>query len=212
MNILRKFSEWVGPDDPELVKKTLARLSEQDTWNDVFSTKLIELLDKIDKVKSEIRERLSNADERIQRAESVTQAESLLLEKASEFGDASRRLELAEAAQERASLSAANAKNQLEEATSALDSARKLAVKAMSLADDANRKFCSSRDAELKAARLSRLTVRYATVAIALSWIAMGWTGWFIVRTEPFLWIAVALSFLITVAAVFILRGTRSDT
>ena len=50
MGILKRVGDLLSPNDPELVEKTLARLTEQDTWNDVFSTKLIELLDKIDQV------------------------------------------------------------------------------------------------------------------------------------------------------------------
>lgn len=71
LGILDIFS----PSDPELVKRTLTRIDEQDTWNDVFSTKLIELLDNIDGLKKDIRERM-------RRIESVTIAESMLLDEA----------------------------------------------------------------------------------------------------------------------------------
>ena len=212
MGILRKVSELLSPSDPELVEKTLARLNEQDTWNDVFSTKLIELLDKIDQVKGEIRERLRRADERLQKAESVTQAESSLLEKVAKYGNASQRLELAEAAQQRASSLAADARNQLERATAALDSARTLAVEGHRKADDANRTFCSAREAQFKAATLARQTLRCATVAVASSWVAMCWTGWFMVRTRPVSWAAAILSIVILAGAAFIVRGIRSDT
>ena len=50
VGILKRVGDLLSPNDTELVEKTLARLTEQDTWNDVFSTKLIELLDKIDQV------------------------------------------------------------------------------------------------------------------------------------------------------------------
>lgn len=152
MGILKKAGDLLSPNDPELVEKTLARLGEQDTWNDVFSTKLIELLDKIDKVKSDIRARLRIVDERIQKAESVTQAESSLLEKTARFGDASHRLKLAEAAEQRASAGAAEAKSEWERATAALDSIQRMAVDARSLADDAHRQFRSALEHELKAA------------------------------------------------------------
>lgn len=211
MGILKKVGDLLSPNDPELIEKTLARLSEQDTWNDVFSTKLIELLDKIDLIKKEIRERLRNADERLGKAESVTQAESALLEKVTKYGDASRRLELAESAQKRANSLAEDAKNRLDTATAALDEARKLAFHARNLADDANTKLCSSRDAQMKAVRLSRQTVHYATGAVALSWIAMVWTAWFAFRAQSVLWSACALSVVIAVASIFVLRGTQGE-
>lgn len=212
MNILKKVGDLLSPNDPELVEKTLARLNEQDTWNDVFSTKLIELLDKVDQIKREARERLRKADERVQKAESVTQAESLLLEKAARFGDASQRLELAEAAEHRASAFAEDAKNKWERATSELDKARQMAVDARSMAEDAKGRLGSAQEALLRATWLLRLTVRYATVAVSLSWIAMSWTGWFMVRTRPFFWAVVGLSTLIIAAAVFVVRWSRSDT
>jgi exonuclease VII small subunit len=44
--------------DPQVISLVNDRLTEQDKWNDVFSTKLIELLDKNDVIRSEIRKRL----------------------------------------------------------------------------------------------------------------------------------------------------------
>lgn len=52
----------IWPRDPELVKKTLTRIDEQDKWNEVFSTTLIKLLDNIDLLKSEMRERMRSAE------------------------------------------------------------------------------------------------------------------------------------------------------
>jgi hypothetical protein len=61
-NILKAVGELLSPNDPELIEKTLARIDEQDKWNDVFSTKLIELLDNMDLVKSELRERMRSVE------------------------------------------------------------------------------------------------------------------------------------------------------
>jgi len=44
--------------DPKVIELVNERLLEQDKWNDVFSTKLIELLDKNDAIRAEIRKRL----------------------------------------------------------------------------------------------------------------------------------------------------------
>lgn len=82
MSILDIFSA----SDPELVKKTLARIDEQDKWNDVFSTKLIELLDNIDGLKKDIRERM-------RRVEAVKVAESMLLDEAAKTETLNTKLE-----------------------------------------------------------------------------------------------------------------------
>jgi hypothetical protein len=47
--------------DEQLVKKAAAIRDEQDRWNDVFATKLIEVLDKIDSVRSEVRADLDSS-------------------------------------------------------------------------------------------------------------------------------------------------------
>ena len=206
-----KIGELLAPNEPELVEKTLARLNEQDNWNDVFSTKLIELLDKIDQVKGEIRERLRSADERIKRAASVTQAESLLLEKSKTFGDASRRLELAEAAERRATSLARDAQGDLQRAMAALIDAKSRAEFAQSQSENASKQLHLAKETQSRATHLSRLTARYATCAVSLSWIAMGWTGWFLFRTRPVLWADVCFSILIVAVTGLILKGSRSD-
>jgi hypothetical protein len=211
VGILKKVGDLLSPSDPELVEKTLARLNEQDTWNDVFSTKLIELLDKLDQIKSEIRQRLRDADKRIQEAESVTQAESILREKAAQFGDASRRLETARAAEERAYAAALDAKGSLEKSGVALDEARKQALHARSMAEDASTQLRHAHEAEVKAARLSCYTVRTAAIAVALSWSALTWVGWLMVAAKSTLWIAVSFSLLILVSAAFVVWRSGND-
>jgi vacuolar-type H+-ATPase subunit I/STV1 len=108
VSIFKLFS----PSDPDLVEKILTRLAEQDTWNDVFSTKLIELLDKSDQVKREIRERMRKADERIKKAESVEQAESLLLEEAAKAEELKSKLTATERALDAVRNEFLSAKNQ----------------------------------------------------------------------------------------------------
>jgi chromosome segregation ATPase len=212
LGILKKVGDLLSPSDPELVEKTLARLNEQDTWNDVFSTKLIELLDKVDQIKSEIRQRLRDADKRIQRAESVTQAESMLLEKATQFGDASRCLEMAQAAEERACEAALDANRSLEKATTTLEEARSEAVHARNMAEDARVKLRTAHIAEVKAARLSRHTVGTVAIAVALSSIALVWVGSLMLATRSAPWIAATLSLIISASAVFVAWRTRNDT
>lgn len=61
MGIMKSISNAFAPSDPELVEKTLARLDEQDTWNDVFSTKLFELLDGNDALLADVRKAVQQA-------------------------------------------------------------------------------------------------------------------------------------------------------
>jgi hypothetical protein len=47
--------------DQELVAKAAGLRDEQDKWNDLFATKLIELLDKIDAIRSQVKDELNDA-------------------------------------------------------------------------------------------------------------------------------------------------------
>ena len=107
MGILHEFGNLLSPNDPELVEKTLARIAEQDTWNDVFSTKLIELLDNIDGLKSELRQK-------IRAVESASQA-------------AASTLVCAETAHQQASEKSLEAKRLLDDSARQLDHAREFA-------------------------------------------------------------------------------------
>ena len=201
----------IGRNDPELVRLTLARLNEQDHWNDVFSTKLIDLLDNIDKIKSETRKCLREVTERLQKAESVMQAESLLLEKAKEFGDVSQRLEFAHTAQKRARALAEEAQSRLESASAALADAQRHEEIARKHAKAANAQLLLAREVEVRVVRRSRAVVCYSTTAVAFSWIAAGWVGWLTVRTEPALWAASFWTILVLAVAALILKGAKRD-
>lgn len=295
MGILDAFR----PSDPELVEKTLSRLTEQDQWNDVFSTKLIEILDKVDQLKAEIRQRLRRADERIQKAESVTQAESFLLDEAAkaeelknkladaeqalravhaEFNTAKKKyddaqalrsearaiaadveqglrsaesllqqaiaghesaIEIATSATESykdsleklrdatsASTTAANrldsAKDKFEGASQHLDAAELIQKKATALAlearhaaeegalkcKEATGRYELARTHAERASRLSHAVVRYAVLAVALSWTAMGWTGWLMARSILAFWLVFILTIAIGVGSVYVLKET----
>lgn len=60
---MKSLGDVLSPNDPELVEKTLARIDEQDQWNDLFSTKLIELLDGLDGFKADARKRMLRIEE-----------------------------------------------------------------------------------------------------------------------------------------------------
>jgi hypothetical protein len=114
-------------------------------------------------------------------------------------------------AEQRATREATGAATKLERSSVLLNEATQCAMEAKALALEANQQFQSAREAELSAARLSRLTVRYAAAISAFSWIAMAWTAWFLVHTTLIFWLAAALSALLVVALVFVLKGTRID-
>jgi hypothetical protein len=59
----RDLLDSVSKADPKVFELVNERLREQDEWNDVFSTKLIELLDKSDSIKAEIRQKLKAMEE-----------------------------------------------------------------------------------------------------------------------------------------------------
>src|SRR5689334_18209513 len=110
MSIMSGIGKLLSPNDPELVEKTLAQIAEQDTWNDVFSTKLIELLDSIDLMKAEHRQKLRAVDAATEKA--------------------SASLKEAEGAHNRAAESARDAKRSFDESTLQLDRARDCAADA----------------------------------------------------------------------------------
>jgi hypothetical protein len=119
-----------APEDAEIVKKTLARIDEQDKWNDVFSTKLIELLDNIDKLKKEIRERM-------RRVESVKFAESMLLDEAAKTEALNAKLSETEKALEYLGLEFRKAKDQYQGAESLRKEAGEIIAEAASRYRDA---------------------------------------------------------------------------
>lgn len=68
------------PNDSAFVRLALHRAAEQDKWNGIFSSKLIELLDSIDDLKSEIRRRMEIV-------ESAAKAEALLVDEMAKVAD-----------------------------------------------------------------------------------------------------------------------------
>lgn len=149
--IMKAIGDILSPNDPELVEKTLSRLEQQDQWNDVFSTVLLEMLDGSDSLKTEIRCSLRNVESRLLRAEAVTQAESVLKEKATAFGVGLEKLEAALAAEERATSRTNSAEEQLQTATTLAlqarlqaEKAEKEATKATKLLEDAENAFRSA--------------------------------------------------------------------
>jgi hypothetical protein len=71
MGIMKAIGDILSPNDPELVEKTLSRLVQQDQWNDVFSTVLLEMLEGNDSLKAEIRKSLREAKGELNRAQQL---------------------------------------------------------------------------------------------------------------------------------------------
>lgn len=61
LELLKKAQSFISPKDYEQLRLTLDRLDRQEVWNDVFSTKLIEVLDKIDGIRENVQASLGNA-------------------------------------------------------------------------------------------------------------------------------------------------------
>ncbi len=207
MGIMKTIGEILSPNDPELVEKTLKRLNEQDKWNDVFSTKLIELLDKIDDVKAEIRDSLRKADARLQKAESVTQAETTLLEHAARFGEASQRLEIAHKAEKAAEANHLAARKSVERSEQLLAKVSEQAGLAQNLAYSA-KKDLDAANVSLKKIRMQekRLT-RTAIVLLAICWISLAWAPWILptVKAQLALQITLTVS-MVLLALIFVKR------
>ena len=196
MKFLKVFGELVSPNDPELVEKTLARLAEQDTWNDVFSTKLIELLDNIDLLKCESRERLRSVESAAQTAsESLNRAECAHKQASQSTLDAKRLLDQSTSQLARAQSRTEEATRQVHAAEQRLAAADRRLKEAAELAAVAERK-------QLGAAAVFRRTVRFAVVATALSWVATAWMAWIAFRPTVPLWAACTVSMFTAVAAV----------
>jgi hypothetical protein len=205
MPIMKTLGDLLSPNDPELVEKTLARIAKQDTWNDVFSTKLIELLDNIDLLKSEIRAKMRTL-------ESVTQT-------------ASTSLEHAETAHKQAAQSTVEAKRLLDQSTCQLNRARNCTEEAtrqlhaaevrLASSDKNLQKACAlEAEAEkkrLNTARLLRAAVRHSALATAASWAATTWMAWFALGPAVPLWAACAASVFLIVAAVLFGRLVKHE-
>jgi len=203
MSIMSRIGELLSPNDPELVEKTLARIAEQDTWNDVFSTKLIELLDNIDLLKTEHRQKLRAVEAAAQ--------------------NASASFEQAEGAHKRAAESILEAKETLDESARQLDRARSFAADAERQLRAAEARLQSSDQNLQKARELERLSeqkhvgavklihrvMQYSVWAVATSWTATVWFGWLALRPGLPVWGACIASVILVIAAAFIPRSVE---
>jgi len=79
--------------DEQLVAKAAGLRDEQDKWNDLFATKLIELLDKIDDIRSQIRTELNGAQKERLTADELLTARQILRLLQSEVPEQRRQFE-----------------------------------------------------------------------------------------------------------------------
>ena len=199
MKILKKAAELFSPNDPELIEKTLARLGEQDTWNDVFSTKLIDLLDNIDRIKSEVRQ-------------GSRTAEQLGADARKSLDDSEARLKHACDVEENATAVLREARQHLLSSEKNLETAcertkvaENVLAKAFELSSDAHVRDASA------VSRLRTATL-WAISAIAFSWIGLVWAACLAIRIWVPVWIACAATASIGLIAILISKRKSHES
>lgn len=204
MNILQKAAELFSPSDPELIEKTLARIEEQDTWNDVFSTKLIEVLDNIDRLKAELRQQMRDVQRSRDQVKQDLHGVDLL------------KVEVRQQMLKVEQLSA-QAREDLQAAQDELGSSRKTLASSLSNLASSEQNLDAARNLETAAsqahsaaAEVYRRTARWALVATTLSAMLFVWTSWLQFRPHLPMWIPGATTTICIAAAVLIVnRVTR---
>ena len=194
MSIMKKAAELFSPSDPELVDKTLARLAEQDTWNDVFSTKLIEILDNIDRLKAETHQSSRTNEQR------GADAKRSFVESATLLKDALQVEEKAIAALREAREHLLSSEMNLQTACTRSEIAENALAKSFELASNAELRGT-------KALLLLKKATLCAITAVAISWIGFLWAAWLTYRSTVPLWIACSTTAVIALAAI--LMSTR---
>lgn len=203
MGIMREFGKLLSPNDPELVEKTLTRIAEQDTWNDVFSTKLIELLDNIDVLKTEHRQKLRAVEAAAQNASaSLGQAEGAHKIASESILEAKRTLDESTRQLDKARSSATDAERQLRAAEGRLQSSDQNLQKARELERLSEQKH-------VNAVKLIQKVMQYSIWAVAISWSATVWVAWLALRPGLPAWEAIIASAILVFAAVFIPRSVK---
>lgn len=99
-------------DDPQFAEKSAQRFAAQDDWNDVFATKLIEILDKQDDFQARIRGQLMSAAELERLRSDIEKADGAL----AECGQTAAKVAASGAGLEQAQRAAACARLKSEEA------------------------------------------------------------------------------------------------
>lgn len=185
MKIMDELGKVLSPSDPVLVEKTLARIAEQDTWNDVFSTKLIDVLDNIDSLKSELRKRMRSVEQSgVEARQSLEQSTSHLAR--------------ACGIEEKATLDLQSARQSLLLSQQNLNAAQELATVAQGK--------------HVAAAGIFRKAVRWAVSAVALSWIALTWTAWVPSRSVMPLWAPCIATAVIVLAVTLVVNRVPRET
>jgi hypothetical protein len=200
---MSRIGDLLSPNDPELVEKTLARIAEQDTWNDVFSTKLIEVLDNIDLLKTEHRQKLRAVEAAAQNASaSLGQAEGAHKKASESILEAKRTLDESTRQLDRARSSATDAARQLRAAEDRLQSSDQNLQKARERERLSEQKHVS-------AVRLLQRIIQYSVWAVAISWTATVWFAWLALRPGLPVWGACVASAIVIAAAVLIPREVK---
>jgi cation transport ATPase len=199
---LGKWGSLLAPKDPVLVEKTLMRIDEQDKWNDVFSTKLIELLDNIDNLKADVRERL-------RQAHAVLRAEAMLVDEASKLEEFQKKYENAQVALAEARLEHNYAKQAQDQATQELSQASaesNAAKRGYGLAHQlANQAGDHMRTAEQR----YRFASLAAIIALSLCSHMTLWTSWIVLRIAVPVWIPISLTVVMVAVTGYAIKRMR---
>lgn len=170
---MKSIGDVLSPNDPELVEKTLARIDQQDQWNDLFSTKLIELLDGLDGFKADARKRMLQIEEISETSKKSS------IEAASSMREAKVHFHKSEQV--------------LRTATQEFEQARKEALKAQTLQESAARTFTDALRLSARTSRIAILAMAFSSLLLALSITSA--------KVYAPIWIALTASVLILVAA-----------
>ena len=206
MGIMKKVGEIFSPNDPELIKRTLARLDEQDRWNDVFSTKLIELLDKQDGMRSDLRHKLTNAATELQAAtDKLVRAENLAADAKRSYGQAEAHAAAATSDLQAAKGKLVGAENLAANAKQSYEEAEERIAAATALLNRTTETLKATENLLQKARQQARRTTQFAWATAAASGAAVLCLSF--AHTGPVLWTSrVAALLLIVITTVLMGR------
>lgn len=204
-SIMKFAGDLLSPNDPELVQKTLTRIDEQDRWNDVFSTKLIELLDKQDGMRSDLRNKLTNAAAELRATtEKLARAEGLAANAKQGYCQAEARAAAATWDLQMAKEKLAGAANLTGNAKLTYEQAEERIAAATALLQHTTEILQAAECLLQKAGKQARRTTQFAWATATASGLAVLCLSF--AHTGPLLWIS-RLAALLMIVITTVLMG-----
>lgn len=191
-------------------KKVIERLHKQDTWNDLFSTKLIELLDKVDGI-------CNSVSTRMRKIEELSKAEELLLDEANNLRTAKEALSLATSvlAVAKQSTEVATAKHleaqeSNKRAETAFSNSREKLEAAIRTTQEAGNSLLLARKNQEQTLKQFQANLRLHAASLYIFCSLLIWSFWFLERNPISLLYPIAGSIILTiVTAVVLVRGNH---